>query len=183
MKKTVLAIIVVGLMMSLQIVSFGASQSTRETAFSVRCINTGNQPPSTPEVEGPINGDVGTQYNYDATSYDPDGNDIQYKFYWGDGTESEWSPSYPSGETCRMSHTWNVAGTYTVSVKARDIPYHAESDLGTLEVTMPMNNQQCSQGAQQYTSSTVSSQQQSVQGSQQSASQQTQNSQGSPSNN
>ncbi|KKK96197.1 hypothetical protein LCGC14_2665180, partial [marine sediment metagenome] len=56
----------------------------------------------------------------------PDGDQIAFKFDWGDGTESGWSSFVDSGSSASMSHSWSSKGTYQVRVKAKDA-YDAES--------------------------------------------------------
>jgi len=97
---------------------------------------TVNDPPATPTLTGPVNGETGTSYTYTAVSTDPDGDDISYCFFWGDGTEVCTSEMKRSGEAAQASHIWNADGDYTISVKATD-ENGAESALATLRVTMP----------------------------------------------
>lgn len=97
-----------------------------------------NNPPSTPSIDGRINGKAGKPYEYTFKSIDPDGDDVYYFIYWGDGTIVTWNGPYPSGEELTISHTWVEKDTYTVIAKAKD-RYGAQSDWGALEVTMPKN--------------------------------------------
>jgi len=84
---------------------------------------TDNNPPETPDQpNGPTEGFVGEEYTYTTNPVtDPDGDDVQYLFDWGNGEDSGWV-NEPTA-----SYMWNDAGTYDVKVKARDI-YEAESD-------------------------------------------------------
>jgi hypothetical protein len=82
-------------------------------------------------------GKVGTSYPYTFTSTDPEGDEIRYYIEWGDESNSGWLGPYSSGEALSLSHTWDDRGTYTIRAKAKDI-FDAESDWGTLEVTMPV---------------------------------------------
>ena len=52
----------------------------------------------------------------------------------------EWIGPYNSEEEVIVSHTWDEEATYTIKAKAKDI-HDAESDWGTLTVTMPVNQQ------------------------------------------
>jgi hypothetical protein len=89
-----------------------------------------NQPPNIPSINGEARGKVGVEYTYTASTTDPEGDEIQYFFDWGDGTNSGWQSS-PTA-----SHIWNIKGKYAIKVKARD-QYGADSDWATLSVTMP----------------------------------------------
>lgn len=82
-----------------------------------------------PTVENPV-GQVkpiiGQPYNYTTSGTDADGDDMYYKFNWGDGQESEWLGPYAPGETCTASRTWPTMGSYNVIVKSRD-EWYAET--------------------------------------------------------
>ena len=95
-----------------------------------------NHPPNTPTITGEINGSVRTSYDYTITATDPDTDDVKYIIDWGDDTSTT-TGFNESGEEVTVSHTWNRKGTYTVRVKAID-EEDAESEWGTLIVTMPM---------------------------------------------
>ena len=101
---------------------------------------TANEPPETPIIDGPSSGNAGTSYDYHFCTTDPDGDDIYYCVNWDDGTGEVCLGPYPSGVCTTVSHTWDEEGTYIVEVKARDI-HDAESDWASLEVVMPVNQQ------------------------------------------
>jgi hypothetical protein len=80
-----------------------------------------DDPPEKPdEPNGPRSGGVGLKFTYTAVTTDPDGDEISYKFDWGDGTESDWTDFVASGEEGSASKTWTEEGEYEVKVKARD---------------------------------------------------------------
>ena len=97
-----------------------------------------NDPPTTPTIQGPSNGKVGSPLTYSFTSTDPDGDQVAYLIDWADGTPTSWSNYYDSGQTYTASHTWNSEGAFTIKAKAKD-SYNAESDWGTYTVTIPRN--------------------------------------------
>ena len=91
-------------------------------------VNVENRPPLKPsKPSGPEKVKVGKYYKYTARTTDPDGDDIYYKFDWGDGDTSDWLGPKKSGETITAEHSWSEKGTYEVRVKAKDI-YGAESE-------------------------------------------------------
>jgi outer membrane protein assembly factor BamB len=110
------------------------NQSWHSYLYALELIN--NSSPSTPTIDGTSSGKAKQNYNYTIVSTDPEGNNISYYVNWGDGTNSGWIGPYTSGEEQTVNHTWNKKGTYTIQVKAKD-NYSAESDWGTLQVTMP----------------------------------------------
>ena len=77
-------------------------------------------PPSIPFVSGPTVGDVGNEYDFGFLSTDPEGNDVYYYIDWGDGTNSGWIGPYTSGVNTVISKTYNAAGTYEITAKAKD---------------------------------------------------------------
>ncbi|TKJ48032.1 hypothetical protein CEE34_00965 [Candidatus Aerophobetes bacterium Ae_b3a] len=88
---------------------------------------SGNQPPNTPSVPtGPSSGSPGVSYSFTATTTDPDGDQIAFKFDWGDGIESGWTSFVNSGGSASLSHSWSGQMTYEVKAKAKDI-YGGES--------------------------------------------------------
>jgi hypothetical protein len=102
---------------------------------------TYNTPPDKPRrPSGPTSGIAGTSYNYSSSTVDPDGDQIEYLFDWGDGNNSGWLGPYPSGARVNASYTWSRRGTYNIQVKARDYPSRAHSPWSDpLTVTMPKN--------------------------------------------
>ena len=103
-------------------------------------IPWGNEPPFTPNIDGPVNGKVGTNYCYTFVSVDPNDDDIEsYIIDWDDNSGIETiGGSFTSEGEITVGHTWFEKGTYTLRAKAKDI-YGAESEFGTLTVTIPRN--------------------------------------------
>ena len=81
-----------------------------------------NRPPEQPsKPSGPETGEIGGEYEFSASTTDPESEQISYWFDWGDGTNSSWIGPYGSGETGIASHIWNERGCFDVKVKAKDI--------------------------------------------------------------
>jgi hypothetical protein len=81
----------------------------------------GNQPPVTPNAPaGPTSGSVGVSYSFTASTTDPEGDTISYLFDWGNGHDSGWLPEIASGATATASYAWPAAGTFDITVKAKD---------------------------------------------------------------
>jgi len=80
-----------------------------------------NIPPNTPsEPSGSATGLIGIEYTFTATTTDPEGDNISFKFDWGDGNYSDWVGPYPSGGSGSAKHSWAALGAYQVKVKAKD---------------------------------------------------------------
>ena len=87
-----------------------------------------SDPPETPgKPTGPEEGVKYEEYTFEASTTDPNGDQIYYMFDWGDGNMSEWLGSYPSGQTVEASYTWTELGDYDIKVKAKD-EYGAKSN-------------------------------------------------------
>ena len=98
-----------------------------------------NRPPELPIITGPVKGKTGEEYDYKISTIDPDGDEIYYWIEWFQGCPGvNWDGPYKSGDEIIKTNSWTEKGTYTISVKAKDIN-GAESDWATLEVTMPKN--------------------------------------------
>ncbi len=102
-------------------------------------VQSNNQPPNTPSINGPKQGRTGQQYDYTIQAIDPEENNISYYIDWGDGTNSGWTRLYRSGDDLIINHTWNTKETYIIKVKAKDSD-GAESSWGTLQITIPTDS-------------------------------------------
>ena len=81
-----------------------------------------NNPPITPvRPFGPLYVEKGVEYIYRSMSYDVDGDDIRYRFDWGDGNISDWSDFYSSNVSVSMSHHWSSVSRFEVRVIAQDV--------------------------------------------------------------
>ncbi len=106
-------------------------------AYIFRRNIEGNQPPDTPTITGLSSGRIREENYYHVSTTDINGDDIKYVVDWGDDSTAETHYS-DSGETIQIKHTYTKKGDYVIRVKAVDC-YTAESDWGTLEVTMPLS--------------------------------------------
>jgi len=103
-------------------------------------IRESNDPPNKPTITGETQGYIDESYEYTFTTTDPDDDDIWFYIEWGDDSNTGWIGPYNSGDVVTKSHTWDEEGVYTIRAKAKDI-FDEESEWGTLEVTMPVNQQ------------------------------------------
>jgi hypothetical protein len=97
-----------------------------------------NNAPDTPTIKGPATGAPGKAYLFKMQTTDADGDNVYYYVDWGDNTTSEWIGPYNSGAVATTTHSWSEQGTYTVKVKAKDVPGD-ESDWGTMDIVMPFD--------------------------------------------
>jgi outer membrane protein assembly factor BamB len=100
----------------------------------------GNRRPNKPEIIGTSSGKPRIEYEYTFVTDDYEGGEVWYYIEWGDDTVEDWFGPYDSGDEVVVSHTWEERGTYVIRAKAKDF-FDEESDWGTLEVSMPVNQQ------------------------------------------
>jgi outer membrane protein assembly factor BamB len=80
-----------------------------------------NHAPVRPGIpSGPSQGFTGVEYSFCSSTTDPDGNNISYRWDWGDGIFSDWSEYISSGVLITASHSWPGPGSYFVKIQARD---------------------------------------------------------------
>jgi hypothetical protein len=82
---------------------------------------TQNRVPAKPAVpNGPSSGVLDSLYDFTSTATDPDGDDICYRFDWGDGDTSDWTDWVKSGQPGGASHSWRSNGVFAVKAQAKD---------------------------------------------------------------
>jgi hypothetical protein len=80
-----------------------------------------NSTPNRPAAPaGPTQGWRDSAYSFTAATTDPDNDSIAYQFEWDDGSAAQWSGYLPSGSAVTDTHSWSVADTCNVMVRARD---------------------------------------------------------------
>jgi len=85
--------------------------------------NTSRQsnPPETPvKPSGPTFVEKGVEYIFMSSTYDINGEQIRYRFNWGDGNYSNWSDFMSSNTSVSMSHHWSAISNYSIRVMAQD---------------------------------------------------------------
>jgi hypothetical protein len=114
--------------------NYGAS--TTGPVWNFVTSATPNTAPEAPTITGTEDGKTGTSYEYIFTAEDSDGDTLHYTITWGDNTSEDWVGPVNSGDALPFSHTWSEKGTYTIRAMVTD-EHGAESDWGSLQVTMP----------------------------------------------
>ncbi len=102
------------------------------TTISIEIPNDAPLKPAKPE--GPNEGKAEKDLSFSASTTDPDGDQIWYKWSWGDGQESTWIGPHTSGEKCDVTHQFTEEGTYSVKVKAKDNNNKESSWSESLEI-------------------------------------------------
>jgi agmatine deiminase len=99
-----------------------------------------NAPPEQPQrPSGKTSGKAGSTYLYSTVTTDVDGDQVFYRWDWGDGNFSDWLGPFASGLTANAQHSWETKGTYSIRVKAKDTNGAESNWSEPLAVTMPRN--------------------------------------------
>jgi hypothetical protein len=93
----------------------------KSVSVTVTSYASVNHPPNVQASapSGSNSGTIGTSYTYSTSGTDPDGNQVKYRFDWGDGTTSD-TGYVNSGVSASALHSWSSAGTYSVKTKVFD---------------------------------------------------------------
>jgi hypothetical protein len=86
---------------------------------------------------GPSEIGKGKEGTFKATTTDPEGHKILYKFDWGDGSQSQWVGPFASGAEGSAKHKWTSKGSFSIKVKAKD-EYGMETEWSDpMPITVP----------------------------------------------
>jgi hypothetical protein len=81
-----------------------------------------SQEPDKPtQPEGPESCSKNEYVTFSTSATEPDGEDVFYRFDWGDGTYSDWVGPYAPGETGEALNNWSELGEYEIRASAKDI--------------------------------------------------------------
>jgi hypothetical protein len=97
--------------------NIGHVEENNNETIIVQDIHSPNKPA---KPSGPKSGKINKKYTYTASTIDLDGDQIYYRFNWGDGNISDLLGPYESGELCEASYIWKKQGAYGLKVIARD---------------------------------------------------------------
>ncbi len=79
-----------------------------------------NAPYKSVKPSGPVYIEPGGSFSYSAQTYDPDGDQVRYKFDWGDGNFSEWSNFIPGNQTVTIEYSWYQINNFSIRVIVQD---------------------------------------------------------------
>ena len=103
-------------------------------------IEQPNRAPTKPTILGFYEITGGQGYSFAAMSTDPDEDDIQYIFEWGDGSSDTTEfLSLPKGSAVNKIHSWEDPGDYTITVTVTDGELSSSSEVEVQVLPMPMN--------------------------------------------
>jgi hypothetical protein len=115
---------------------FNTMESSNKPYLEVT-YTTPNSPPNTPSTpSGPTSGYVNTSYTYSTSATDPEGDQVRYRFDWGNGVISDWTGWVSSGSSASKSYSWSSSGTYQVKAQAQDSKYENSGWSSPLTVTI-----------------------------------------------
>jgi hypothetical protein len=102
--------------------------ATDEISKEINVTET-NDPPFAPVIDGDTEGEVNEELSFTISTIDPEEDEVKYYIDWGDGSYEDWFGPYASGDQVTKKHSWEEAGIYNVTGKAKDI-HDNESDWG-----------------------------------------------------
>ena len=77
--------------------------------------------PNTPMITSEFNkGCISSEYSFSTYAKDPNNENLQYRFDFGDKTITDWTKLVPSGTTSIASHIWENIGEYEIKAQARN---------------------------------------------------------------
>ncbi len=79
-----------------------------------------NEPPQPATIRGPTSGSPKKLMTFNVVSEDPEGHDVFYMVFWGDGYYLPLTGPYDSGEEATFSHSWSEPDEYTIAIIAND---------------------------------------------------------------
>lgn len=80
-----------------------------------------NNPPESPNIDGPNSGKQEEEYEFSIVSEDPYDNDLFYFVKWGDETFEDWFGPFKSGEIVTINHNWSNKGLYNIKARAKTV--------------------------------------------------------------
>jgi outer membrane protein assembly factor BamB len=90
------------------------------SAIFLFIISCGGQKPDTPTVTGPLVMIPAVSDTFSTVTTDPNGDNIRYRFDWGNGTITDWSEALASGITYKTTFAYTNKGQYFVKSQAKD---------------------------------------------------------------
>ena len=97
-----------------------------------------DEPPNSPDIVGPSQGNEGIEYTFEFSAEDPDGHDVFYYISWGDNTNTGWLGPFSSGEKISKNHSWTKKEKYIIKAIAKDV-YDVQGEWGEFEIEIPRN--------------------------------------------
>ncbi len=90
-------------------------------AFGAETLNVtfGSESPTT-FINGPTSIRINTDYVYDVSAVDYQGDDVYLYVNWGDGSNTDWLGPYESREVIQVSHAFSERQNYSIKAKAKD---------------------------------------------------------------
>ena len=90
---------------------------------------------------GQTEGRPDVEYEFTTRTSDPDGDQVFYKWDWGDGSVTEWMGPFESDEDIYANHSWPVKGEFEIRVKAKDLVGEESDWSNPLSIDIPRTRQ------------------------------------------
>jgi len=110
-----------------------------EIIYTITNNEVVNESPNNPEAPtADVHGVINTPHEFQASTFDPDSDDLYYRFAWSEGDTSSWYGPYASSDDCITTHEFTAEGIYDVTVQAKD-SYDALSNWSASGVTVQIH--------------------------------------------
>ena len=110
---------------------YNESGFSKELVHTTAALNHSPQTPSVPEIIA--KGYAQTEYTAVAAASDPDGDELEIRYDWGDEVLSGWG-------AFSRSHSWTAAGVYCIKTQAKDIEGALSAWSDCANITITANN-------------------------------------------
>ena len=121
--------------------------SDNQSDFSKELVYTLPLPNSAPDIPakptGPSDGFIQTNYSYNTSGTDPDGDLLTYQFDWGDGNISDWGGAHA------RTHAFDAVDSYCIKAQSRDTSGATSGWSECLDVTIDVQKHTISASAGQ----------------------------------
>ncbi len=97
-----------------------------------------NEPPGEPIITGPRSGPPNRLLKFDFVAEDPEGHDLYYKVFWGDGIYMPYDGPHASGKKVTFGYAWGEPDDYTIVVIVKD-KYGEIGPQGSLKLKISKN--------------------------------------------
>ncbi|MCX6661424.1 MAG: PKD domain-containing protein [Euryarchaeota archaeon] len=92
---------------------FNVGSDTSDNVFTLNNFQPGDL-----QITGPSLGGNGIPFHFSVVASDPRGEQIYYKWDWGDGNETAWLGPFNSNISTTETYAWAKDGNYSIRVKA-----------------------------------------------------------------
>jgi len=110
--------------------------TTSGSVWDFTTTGPSNDPPTPPIINAPSQGYEEETIEIQVKSTDPNGDNLKYQIYWGDGTSTGLVGPYTQGQWIEFSHAYDDPGTYGIFAYAQDTHGSNSEESDVYDVTI-----------------------------------------------